>query len=91
MAVGGQVERAANPPPTTGGWDGGRSRWNHDRDPAVSADFRPGGRVGPTWAVRPWPRDAGSRGASVTAWLEAGEQMTALAADVRALLAEGHR
>ncbi|WP_237283563.1 hypothetical protein [Streptomyces alfalfae] len=25
----------------------------------MSAAFRPGGQVGPTWAVRPWPRDAG--------------------------------
>ncbi|WP_280529196.1 hypothetical protein [Streptomyces alfalfae] len=30
-------------------------------------------------------------GASVTTWLEAGEQMTALAVGVRALLAEGRR
>ncbi|MGV2916147.1 DUF6228 family protein [Streptomyces alfalfae] len=89
MAVGGPGREGGELAADHRGWDGGRSWWNHARDPAVSAAFRPGGQVKPTWAVR--PRDAGGRGASVTSWLEAGEQMTALAVGVRALLAEGHR
>jgi hypothetical protein len=59
--------------------------------PDSVAVFRSGGHVGLTWAVRPWPRAAGSWGASVTTWLEAGEQMTCLAADVRAFLAKEYQ
>ncbi|MFJ6518659.1 DUF6228 family protein [Streptomyces filamentosus] len=44
------------------------------------------GHVGPTWAVRPWPRAAGGWGASVTTWLEAGERTASLAAGVRSFL-----
>ncbi|MFF3845953.1 DUF6228 family protein [Streptomyces sp. NPDC002328] len=73
------------------GWDGERSWQTHDGDLTVSAVFRSGGRVGLTWALRPWPEAAGGWGASVTTWLEAGEQMTALAADVRHFLAEEHQ
>ncbi|MFF9487588.1 DUF6228 family protein [Streptomyces sp. NPDC014676] len=68
------------------GWDGERSRQTDDRDLTVSAVFRSGGYVGLTWAVRPWPQAAGVWGASVTTWLEAGEQMATLAADVRNFL-----
>ncbi|MFE2689648.1 DUF6228 family protein [Streptomyces mirabilis] len=52
-----------------------------------SAVFRSGGHVGLTWTLRPWPRAAGGWSASATTWLEAGEQMTALAADLRHFLA----
>jgi hypothetical protein len=68
------------------GWDGERSWQTNDRDLTVSALFRSGGYVGLTWAMRPWPQAAGGWGASVTTWLEAGEQMATLAADVRTFL-----
>nr|WP_079155772.1 DUF6228 family protein [Streptomyces ambofaciens]CAK50961.1 conserved hypothetical protein [Streptomyces ambofaciens]CAK51199.1 conserved hypothetical protein [Streptomyces ambofaciens] len=69
------------------GWDGERSWRNNDRDVAVSAVFGSGGKVGLTWSLRPWPTAAGGWAASVTTWLEAGEQMASLAADVRHFLA----
>ncbi|MGW3687339.1 DUF6228 family protein [Streptomyces sp. NPDC005125] len=68
------------------GWDGERSWQTNDRELTVSAVFRSGGYVGLTWALRPWPQAAGGWGASVITWLEAGEQMTSLAADVRSFL-----
>ncbi|MEV7220815.1 DUF6228 family protein [Streptomyces sp. NPDC093681] len=68
------------------GWDGVRSWQTNDRDLMVSAVFRSGGHVGLTWSLQPWPQAAGGWGASVTTWLEAGEQMTSLAADVRHFL-----
>ncbi|MER7539715.1 DUF6228 family protein [Streptomyces sp. NPDC097704] len=68
------------------GWDGERSWQTNDRDLTVSAVFRSGGHVGLTWALRPWVQAAGGWGASVTTWLEAGEQMASLAADVRTFL-----
>ncbi|WP_041823883.1 DUF6228 family protein [Streptantibioticus cattleyicolor] len=68
------------------GWRGER-RWRTDnRDLAVSAVFRSGGHVGLTWTLRPWRNAAGGWGASVTTWLEAGEQMSALAAGIRHFL-----
>ncbi|MFJ9664246.1 DUF6228 family protein [Streptomyces sp. NPDC101219] len=73
------------------GWDGERSWQNNDRDLAVSAVFRSGGHVGLTWTVRPWPRAAAGWSASATTWLEAGEQMTALAADIRHFLSGEHQ
>ncbi|MFJ9823261.1 DUF6228 family protein [Streptomyces sp. NPDC101160] len=71
------------------GWDGERSWQTNDRDLTVSAVFRSGGYVGLTWTSRPWPHAAGGWGASVTTWLEAGEQMTSLAAEVRNFLTGG--
>ncbi|MET8668141.1 DUF6228 family protein [Streptomyces tendae] len=68
------------------GWDGERSWQTNDRDLAVSAVFRSGGHVGLTWSLQPWPQAAGGWGASVTTWLEAGEQMATLAADIRHFL-----
>ncbi|MER5976746.1 DUF6228 family protein [Streptomyces sp. NPDC001857] len=73
------------------GWDGERRWQTDDRDLAVSALFRSGGHVGLTWTLRPWPRAAGGWSASATTWLEAGEQMAALAADVRRFLGEERR
>lgn len=70
------------------GWDGERCWQTHDGDLRVSAAFRPGGHVGLTWTVRPWPDAAGGWCASVTTWLEAGEQMASLASDVRHFLAD---
>ncbi|MFF2853017.1 DUF6228 family protein [Streptomyces sp. NPDC058001] len=69
------------------GWDGERSWQTNDRDLAMSAVFRSGGQVGLTWTLRPWAKTAGGWSASATTWLEAGEQMASLAADVRYFLA----
>ncbi|WP_371657520.1 DUF6228 family protein [Streptomyces sp. NBC_00280] len=69
------------------GWDDERTWRTDDRDLTVSAVFRSGGHVALTWTLRPWPQAAGAWDASVTTWLEAGEQMTSLAADVRDFLA----
>ncbi|WP_406278718.1 DUF6228 family protein [Embleya sp. NBC_00896] len=69
-----------------GGWDGARRWHTDDRDFAVSAVFRSGGRVELTWTLRPCRAADGTWTASVTTVLEAGEQMAALAADVRHFL-----
>ncbi|WP_372405821.1 DUF6228 family protein [Streptomyces luteireticuli] len=69
------------------GWDGERTWRTDDRALAVSAVFRSGGHVGLTWTLRPWTNAAGGWDASVTTWLEAGEQMSSFAADVRHFLA----
>ncbi|MFE7385530.1 DUF6228 family protein [Streptomyces zhihengii] len=71
------------------GWDGERSWHTDDRDLTVSAVFRSGGYAGLTWTLRPWRGGVGGWAASVTTWLEAGEQMTSLAADVRTFLTRG--
>ncbi|MGQ4426648.1 DUF6228 family protein [Streptomyces violaceoruber] len=68
------------------GWEGERSWQTNDHDLTVSAVFRAGGHVGLTWSLQPWPQAAGGWGASVTTWLEAGEQMTTLAVDIRHFL-----
>lgn len=71
------------------GWDGERSWHTKDRDPGtwgVAAVFRPGGNVGLTWTVRPWPQSVGGWSASVTTWLEGAEQMATLAAGIRRFL-----
>lgn len=70
------------------GWDGTRSWETNDRDLAVAAVFRAGGYVGLTWTLRPWTGSSGGWAASVTTWLEAGEQMASLAADVGRFLGE---
>ncbi|MGW6564820.1 DUF6228 family protein [Streptomyces sp. NPDC054975] len=69
------------------GWDGERSWQTDDRDLAVSAVFRSAGHIGLTWTLRPWRKAAGGWSASVTTWLEAGEQMASLASDIRQFLA----
>ncbi|MFF0435506.1 DUF6228 family protein [Streptomyces sp. NPDC004327] len=73
------------------GWDGERNWQSDDRDLAVSAVFRSGGHIGLTWTVRPWRKTAGGWSASVTTWLEAGEQMACLASDLRHFLAGEQR
>ncbi|MFF5897599.1 DUF6228 family protein [Streptomyces argenteolus] len=73
------------------GWDGERSWQTSDRDLALSAVFRSGGHVGLTWTVRPWPKAAAGWSALVTTWLEAGEQMASLVADLRHFLAGEQR
>ncbi|WP_262036955.1 DUF6228 family protein [Streptomyces sp. Isolate_219] len=42
--------------------------------------------IGLTWVLRPWPDAAGGWSASVTTWLEAGEQITSFAAEIRPFL-----
>ncbi len=71
------------------GWDGRREWQTNDGDLAVGAVFRSGGHVGLTWTLHPWRRAAGGWKASVTTWLEAGEQMSALAAEARHFFARG--
>ncbi|MEV7027978.1 DUF6228 family protein [Kitasatospora sp. NPDC093558] len=68
------------------GWVGQRVWQTLDRDLTVGAAFRSGGHVGLTWTLRPWRSACCGWEASVTTWLDAGEQMSALAADVRSLL-----
>lgn len=69
------------------GWEGARTWHTNDRDLSLSAVFRSGGHVGLTWTLRPWPKAAGGWSASVTTWLEAGEQLGGFATDVRHFLA----
>jgi hypothetical protein len=69
------------------GWDGERTWHTADRDLAVCAVFRSGGHIGLTWTLRPWQGTAGDWSASVTTWLEAGEQMASLASGIRQFLA----
>ncbi|MFF1359185.1 DUF6228 family protein [Streptomyces sp. NPDC058297] len=71
------------------GWEGERTWQTHDGDVAISATFRSGGRIGLSWTLRPWSDASGGWTASVTTWLEAGEQMASLAADVRHFLTAG--
>lgn len=68
------------------GWEGPRLWQSGNRDLTISAVFRSGGHVGLTWTLRPWRSATGGWEASVTTWLDAGEQMSALAADVRHFL-----
>jgi hypothetical protein len=68
------------------GWEGERVWRTYDGDLAVSAVFRTGGHVGLSWTLRPWPNATGGWNASVTTWLEAGEQMSSLASDVEDFL-----
>lgn len=53
----------------------------------LAAIFHSGGHVELRWTLRPWGSWQESWEASVTTWLEAGQQMTMLAADVHAFLA----
>ncbi|MFI5643238.1 DUF6228 family protein [Kitasatospora sp. NPDC051705] len=69
------------------GWEGERTWSTHHL--ALRAVFRPGGHVGLTWTLRPRSTREDSWAASVTTWLEGGEQLTALAADVRRFLDRG--
>ncbi|MFF0390284.1 DUF6228 family protein [Kitasatospora sp. NPDC004615] len=71
------------------GWDGERVWATYDRDLTVRAVFRSGGYVGLTWTVRPWRTAQRGWEASVTTWVEGGEQLAALAADVRAFVDRG--
>ncbi|GLW73865.1 hypothetical protein Kpho02_61630 [Kitasatospora phosalacinea] len=73
------------------GWEGEREWRNADGDLALRAVFRSGGHVGLAWALRPWRAADGGWRAEATTWLEAGEQLAALAAEVAAFLDGGER
>jgi hypothetical protein len=49
---------------------------------SVRASFHSGGHVALTWNLRPWLTRSDNWQASITTWLEAGEQMASLAADL---------
>jgi hypothetical protein len=66
------------------GWSGSRS-WTA-RHLKLTAAFHSGGHVELRWTLRPWASRHDSWEASVTTWLEAGQQMTVLAAGIRAFL-----
>lgn len=73
------------------GWEGERRWVNADRDLLVSARYESGGHIGLTWTVRPWRGVHGDWSASVTTWVDAGEDRDAFAAELRWFLtAEGH-
>ncbi|WP_198154182.1 DUF6228 family protein [Catenuloplanes japonicus] len=66
------------------GWDGDRTwQTNHL---SVRAGFHTGGHVALTWHLHRWLTRSDTWQASVTTWLEAGEQMSNLAADLREFL-----
>ncbi|OIV39425.1 hypothetical protein BIV57_00870 [Mangrovactinospora gilvigrisea] len=68
------------------GWRGERVWQTADRDLAVRAIFHSGGHVAVSWTLCPWRNPTDGWKATVTTWLEAGEQMSILAADVRDFL-----
>ena len=62
------------------------------QDDALSTRaIRPGAQASTTltWTLRPWPNATGGWTASVTTWLEAGEQMSSLASVVEDFLSAG--
>jgi len=67
------------------GWSGTRS-WavNHLK---LTATFHSGGHVELCWTIRPWITRADWE-ASLTTWIEGGQQMTDLAAAIKALLTQ---
>lgn len=68
------------------GWTDTRTWQSNDRDLRVEAEFTSGGHIHLTWRISPWRQATGRWDASVTVHLEAGEQMTAVAADIRHFL-----
>ncbi|MFI7103324.1 DUF6228 family protein [Streptomyces sp. NPDC050161] len=68
------------------GWDGERT-WSTPHL-GLRAIFQSGGHIGLTWTFRPGTI-AASWEAAVTTWVEGGEQLAALAADVRQFLSCG--
>jgi hypothetical protein len=66
------------------GWNGERS-WagSHLK---LTAVFHTGGHVELCWTLQPWVSGQDSWEASVTTWVEGGQQLTDLAADIRVFL-----
>jgi hypothetical protein len=67
------------------GWPGKRT-WRNNQL-TIDATFRSGGHVELKWKLRPWTSQQAAWEASVTTWIEGGQQLAALASDVRAFLA----
>ncbi|MGJ6963986.1 DUF6228 family protein [Streptosporangium sp. G11] len=67
------------------GWTGERT-W-HTNQLTLVAVFHSGGHVELTWTLRPWSSHQAAWEASITTWIEGGQQMTSLAADIRAFFA----
>ncbi|SCE81202.1 hypothetical protein GA0074696_1007 [Micromonospora purpureochromogenes] len=66
------------------GWTEER-RWQTNHL-AVRAVFHSRGHVALTWHLRPWVSRSDTWRASITTWLDAGQQMSRLAADLREFL-----
>jgi hypothetical protein len=70
------------------GWTGERAwRTNHLELRAV---YHSRGHVALTWTLQPWITRPDSWRASVTTWLEAGAQMSNIAAEMQAFLPKPH-
>lgn len=67
------------------GWEGDRT-W-HTNQLTLTAAFHSGGHVELTWKLRPWSPQQAAWEASLTTWIEGGQQLTSLASDLRAFLA----
>ncbi|TDD67563.1 hypothetical protein E1298_39270 [Actinomadura rubrisoli] len=66
------------------GWTGQRTwRINHL---TLNAAFQSGGHVSLGWTLQRWLTRADSWQATLTTWIEAGEELAALASDVRAFV-----
>ena len=66
------------------GWSGSRT-WTTSHL-TLTATFHSRGHVELRWTLRPWIPGQDSWQASVATWIEGGQQMTDLAADIRAFL-----
>ena len=66
------------------GWPDERA-WRGDHL-TVRATFHSRGHVALTWELQPWVSRSDTWRASITTWVEAGEQMSNLAADLREFL-----
>ncbi|MEV4218034.1 DUF6228 family protein [Nonomuraea sp. NPDC049725] len=64
------------------GWTGERT-W-HTNQLTLTAAFHSGGHIALTWTLRPQGLTLPEWEASVTTWIEAGQHLTSLAADLRA-------
>ncbi|MEV0166422.1 DUF6228 family protein [Nonomuraea fuscirosea] len=67
------------------GWPGTRT-WDTDQL-TLEAGFHSGGHVELSWSMRPGLGMEATWEVSATTWIEAGQQLTTLASDVRAFLA----
>jgi hypothetical protein len=66
------------------GWSGERS-WSTNHLKLIAV-FHSGGHIELRWTLQPWISRPDSWKASVTTWVEGGQQLTDLAADIRAFL-----
>ena len=67
------------------GWPGRRTR--HTDQLTLEAGFHSGGHIELTWKMRPDFYRGATWEVSATTWIEAGQQLTTLASDVRTFLA----